>query len=160
MICNINRWTDPWSMPEEEPWAKYDISDPAIRLLNGTARAGFFFYSRNTLILPVAGSGWQLGWKQLGNSCCNFGSAQGGLSPKNGCHSAGRVAGCGLAQVLFNKLIYAVCRWIHSHLRFFYFFFFLLSQINTGCLELGWLPWLHSLPIVSQEKHGIQRCRE
>lgn len=43
MICNINRWTDPWSMPEEEPWAKYDISDPAIRLLNGAARAGFFF---------------------------------------------------------------------------------------------------------------------
>lgn len=46
-------------MPEEEPWAKYDILDPAICLLNGTAWAGFF-YLRNTLILPAAGSGWQL----------------------------------------------------------------------------------------------------
>lgn len=83
--------------------------------------------------------------------CCTFRSAQGGLSPKDGCHSSGRAAGCGLAQVLFNKLIYAVCRWIHSHLSFFFFFkLFLPSESNKHGLLGAWL-----VALITQSPHCI-----
>lgn len=154
MICDVNHWTDPWSMPEEEPWAKYDILDPAICLLNGTARAGFFLFQKHVdfaccrLWLATGAAGAEC---NLEIRCCTFRSAQGGLSPKDGCHSSGRAAGCGLAQVLFNKLIYAVCRWIHSHLSFFFFFkLFLPSESNKHGLLGAWL-----VALITQSPHCI-----
>lgn len=50
---------DPSRTTAEEMCAECGILDPAVRLLDQTAWTQFF-YSRNTLLLPAASSGWWL----------------------------------------------------------------------------------------------------
>lgn len=158
MTCTDDLWCQPldWSLKYArrgamgQVWYFGSCHLPAQRY-----SPGWIFFIPETrwfcLLQALAGNWSCWGWMQLGNSLLYLQVSPGGVIPKGRVPFCRQGCWCGLAQVLFNKLIYAVCRWIHSHLSFFFFFkLFLPSESNKHGLLGAWL-----VALITQSPHCI-----